>query len=604
MPFLVSIETSGNQAFIFESNKLRENVGASELVSSVCRFGEELLQSQIRADAGRLRCGEWLHAEELGLSASGLTEQVKRFHDLNQPTPSAVIVAASGKLLVRAATREIAEQFVRCVTLWSVLSAPGLTVRGAIAEITGDGAADFQNAMLAIHQRHTELAALLPSSEARLQRLPCVADCATTRYPAERLAEVGGGKTGALSAVAIAKRRFFSEGTNRLGAIAKGKHQDLKLPRSLNDIEMLEQVQWLGVVHIDGNGLGSMFWNFQSLANPTSADDYATQLRAFSSALESVTIAAFQRAVHSLWDHWCEQHATQDLPLPIVPLVLGGDDLTVVLDGKLAILFAREYLRMFEEMSALNPVISALAIKRPGVKHPHLAASAGIAIVKPHFPFYDAYNLCEQLLGRAKSIKKFCPGAAASALDFHVLRDSSCAELDRIAESLRLRVNEQDREIQRELFVRPIVVSPTARYAGLNDVDRQWANDRHIDRLSNCVQSLRQPLNRNDSADDRTLVSSSFAHRLRDSLFQPGRDVQIIALEKLRRDMTTLNCFIHQRNQADTLFEVQADGWHRTRFLDAIEIEPFWPHDPANGDDPEDAALSNQTAALASENPA
>src|SRR5207248_5808634 len=69
---------------------------------------------------------------------------------------------------------------------------------------------------------------------------------------------------------------------------------------------------------------------------------------------------------------------------------------------------------------------------------PFLTACAGVAIVKPHFPFALAYDLAEELLRSAKSVKhRLSPAAQggpkrmpASALDFHVLYDAGRTRLD------------------------------------------------------------------------------------------------------------------------------------------------------------------------------
>lgn len=64
--------------------------------------------------------------------------------------------------------------------------------------------------------------------------------------------------------------------------------------------------------------------------------DYINKLRKFSLALDLCTQNAFKEAIKVFKDNGkisINENKTNEI-LPIIPLVLGGDDLTVVCDGK------------------------------------------------------------------------------------------------------------------------------------------------------------------------------------------------------------------------------------------------------------------------------
>jgi hypothetical protein len=89
--------------------------------------------------------------------------------------------------------------------------------------------------------------------------------------------------------------------------------------------------------------------------------------------------------------------------LPLRPILLGGDDLTFVCDGRIAMDLAETALGVFETS-----------------RIPHLGkitACAGVAVVRVHAPFARAYELADKLCASAKRMlneKDDC------ALDWHI----------------------------------------------------------------------------------------------------------------------------------------------------------------------------------------
>jgi hypothetical protein len=172
--------------------------------------------------------------------------------------------------------------------------------------------------------------------------------------------------------------------------------------------------------------------------------DYIDKLRSFSLALDECTEKAFCQALAVL-------RPRRDI-IPIVPLVLGGDDLTVVCDGRQALQFTKTFIDCFEEETRKHPAINS--ILKEGV-----TSCAGVAIVKPHFPFFAGYQLAEELLKSAKKLaKKDKDGKdrdpPLSAIDYHILYDASGPDLDRIREELTVD-DEKTRLVGRPYLVRP-----------------------------------------------------------------------------------------------------------------------------------------------------
>ncbi len=194
--------------------------------------------------------------------------------------------------------------------------------------------------------------------------------------------------------------------------------------------------------------------------------------------------------------------------LPIVPLVLGGDDLTVVVDGRQALNFTRTFLDEFERRTAETECVSS--ILNQATKQRKLTSCAGIAIVKPHFPFHAAYELAEGLLKEAKAFAKDPSRKRPpfSALDFHVLYDASGPDLERIRAELEI---EDGKTL---LVARPYATTP-----GVETPRRHWddlhqrvtavraRNDDHRRRLPNSM--LHELCARDCSSDARWLRAGS-----------------------------------------------------------------------------------------------
>jgi hypothetical protein len=138
-----------------------------------------------------------------------------------------------------------------------------------------------------------------------------------------------------------------------------------------------------------------------------------------------------KQAVAKAWEKVTEIAREDKLPgPPVVPVLVGGDDVTVYTDGRYAIPFAEAYIRHYEELTEKDELLKQLAVVAGAKKAGPLTASAGVAIVGRNFPFHIAYNLAEGLVSRGKQLGKKPGTVPCSTIDFHVLRDATVLDPD------------------------------------------------------------------------------------------------------------------------------------------------------------------------------
>ena len=586
--YLVIIETSSNQDYIFSTNKLKENIGASELTY---RSGTQWVLGAIASPAGQRGFEIWQDSTRL---RQLLLDPAKNPPIENADQGIEILTAASGKALFLTKTKESARSIIQAVTRQAIIEAPGLTIAGSyekVGAIGNEGA--LAQAIQKVHRKLETERSHFPSPENRFLRLPIVAECASSGLPASALVAEGGRKR-SISQVNHAKWSFAPKAKDRLANLdmrlarqidqlveEKNDNQDSGANSSdglLKDDATSDPRSWLGIVHADGNGLGKIFLNFEKYIGSDKSDrNYINTYRKFSLALDECTETAFQQALEVF-----PVEARDNAAVPVVPLILGGDDLTVVCDGHYALEFTRRFLQSFEQKTAEHPVIAQVAQAAFGVGR--LSACAGVAIVKRHFPFSVAYSLAAELIRSAKQVKQkiTCPVTdeiaentpfPCSAIDFHILYDTTGIDLEAIQAKLTP-------EAQTWLYNRPYIVSNLAQLSRADGYS--WGKNHSWQRLRDRIHWLKvgkaqgTQLSEKES-DERQLppLSSSQYHRLRNALFR-GKDAAD-AQYSLIRQRYDLAKFAESEDK-DSLFHAITDDSGEvfvTSFLDALEALDF-----------------------------
>ena len=496
---LVMLETNGNQRFVFSSPRLRENVGASYLITQLADWTEQA-------------------ANCLGIDKFGWVSK------------------SSGKVILTAATEDYARKLIGQVTRKAFSAAPGLDVSGVFVDMCDPGNEvkrprisnrDLKEA----HRKAAEYALNRPPAQARFSQMPFLQRGRDSALPASsRLGvcdEAKDDKETALSLSSRVCRHRANDARNQFMSFAR-EHPDLLEREDLlvRDPTMLEKMleqsissetadgrdriederlSKVAVIHIDGNGVGGIMRDLVSalkrIPRPDfeeevrGAKDYSTAteedapsdaLRCFLLEINRRLKDAMQKSFLTAWlevaflaekesEKEAEAHGKakdEKRPdigaIPVVPVILGGDDATVITDATYALPFTEKFLTAFEEETGKDALLKYLGPKsRQGIggcaksdskdenaesagenaeresknaenasekQGGPMTAAAGVAIVPRKFPFHIAYDLAERLIKSAKALGKE-PEKECSTLNFHVLFDSTVLDPDELLRS-------------------------------------------------------------------------------------------------------------------------------------------------------------------------
>lgn len=633
--FLGLLETSGNQAYIFATNRLRENVGASQ---RVWQAGVEFTYRAAQEVSGCTGFDTLRKKAKRG--PVSYAKAMRKAPRLSEKVAIEVVVATSGKALFLAREEEKAKELIAYATRMALEEAPGLTIRGAIVPIEGNDASTANAAVKAVHEEIEAIRDHLPAPEIRFPTLPILEPCASSGLPAAEVPsrETYGSDPKPSSDVTIAKRAAHQSAVKRISKLIGLKPKDL----GKNIGEMEKNTDWIGIVHADGNGMGQLFLEFGEICTErkkTKLRDYFDDYRELSLSLDLCGVAAFQAALKEVYPASAEDDQDSAAPdrdtsgappqgrkpgqrgkkerLPLLPLVLGGDDLTVLCDGRMAVRFAAAYLEAFQEQTTKAEVLGRCS-SLPGIleakrciernKRPHdenqpgtdewssLGAAAGIAVTKPHYPFHRGYELAESLLREAKTAKTKL-GVSRCALDFHVLFDGAETSLDDLRERWTLPTGHR-------LTARPYVLARPAapNNAGedenaadaadseasvpkrTTDDDNPWSRHRGWEDLRAATRALVEV---GSGARKESGLPRSQQYALRTALFR-GADAadRHLALIRHRYPSFLWNVVVHEAEgrSPSLFFPVDQPSGDKellaSRLLDALELADLGATDP------------------------
>lgn len=393
--FLYGAAVQGIQDFIFRTNKLQEIVGASELVESICttafnEFEAKNGESIVRA-AGNIK---YIFYDE-----NSCKKTVREF-------PKKVMTMAPGITISQAVVPYEDGKFEDAV---NELEARLKTQRNKVPQSVTTGLMGIKRAnntglpvtFVERDKKGIITRYLDDATKAKLGK--------TAEYEKTEEKEQG---------TIDPKLRVWDLCEKSFGIPVRRRN----IAYEISDIT--GKNDWIAIIHADGNGFGKVI---QKVGKDKD------QFKVFSKTLDMATRNAARTAFRELLNKGRINTAEV---IPIRPVVLDGDDMTAIIRGDLAIEYAEEFIKAFEnetgkDMSkeetgqVLGKILKEYAVFENGKNY--LTACAGIAFIKSSYPFYYGYQLAEELCGQAKKDTKSLVGEndlPQSCFMFHKVQDS------------------------------------------------------------------------------------------------------------------------------------------------------------------------------------
>ena len=390
-------EARGIQRFLFATGKLKDMVDGSELIDFICGSG-------------------------------GYLDQVLDSLNL-KPT----IVRKAGGVFYLVFERE--EDAQRLQNVWRLAAArwfPTLECVDALA--SGNSVREvIQKGLLLLAQNRNVMQADLPAASPLAARAPRTGLAAISHEHGESL-------DAATTAIRQFERpkgskcvtdRFLEEsGINWPNNFESDAHHTRRFP--------LGQRKLIALIHADGNNLGVILRILNDACQNADDETYVDLYKTFSEGVTNATIEAAKEACAQVIRDQAQDHV-----LPARPLVLGGDDLSLIVRADLAVAFTQVFLAAFkrhsrDEISVLKALFVKHDMEEASRKLPDcLTACAGIVYIKASQPFYSAYAVAEELCKRAKAAAKPLQTEGQivpSALSFYKVSDSLLNGLDTMLE--------------------------------------------------------------------------------------------------------------------------------------------------------------------------
>jgi len=380
--FLYGASVQGIQNFIFETNKLKEIVGASELIEQICTVI--------------------------------FREVVPNYQKEN------LIMGAAGNIKYVFKKEEDCRNLVKIFPKLIMSKAPGITISQALVK--------YEGLLDKTHINKLE-------SRLRVQRNKPLVQHNLGLMITERSRRTGKPGIDWQDKVVIDlgqknKTIYSKEAKNSLLDKILGKghiFKDHNYPFDIADIVQKKEKEWIAVVHADGNNLGKLLLK---MADNLKKEHTKSAFSDFSKRLEKATTLAASEAFYDV----IFNKVSDKEKLPIRPVILGGDDLTIIIRGDLAMDYTNSFLKHFEELTRKEFLGFGYLY---GLKDFEIAltACAGIAYIKPNYPFHYGIKLAEELTKYSKNIaKNINKEHTPSCISFHKVQSSFIEDYNRIIE--------------------------------------------------------------------------------------------------------------------------------------------------------------------------
>lgn len=509
----ILFDTRSIQRYIFSGTKLKTNIGASFIVEKL--FDRILVQTVLSR-----RYGDRLD----GTSWKSRTENIT---DLPTDCYVAYIGGGNALVLLTAEGEDQRKEIVRDFTRILLTTYPGLQTGAALGDIeldTAERPQAFKDSLDLMYQKlKQDQNTVYPAVNVPYTGLTLSCDIngeAANSYDEQGLV-AGDGQPRFFSQEVQAKTKAAREANEELLNRFHPVIGDRIFPMELENMGQKEAENDIAIVHIDGNKMGIRFSECKTLAD-------RSQL---SQKIKVKTEAAFASLLETICAEYDQYEEILDLKrkggqyLPIRPLILGGDDVTFVCNGKMALIYAKRFIETMREDRYCEPI----------------DCCAGIAILKTSYPFFRGYELAEQACDAAKAKSR---KEDSSWLDFVILHGEQAPTLEQIRE-------QEYHGMLGNMHFGPYRLDDPASHVS-------------VQKLLDCAAGLAK-LPRNKVKELRYVL-------------QHGTHDAQRFLQQLKHDGNRLPAIAGWESYAETLWDsrtVDDETLHQTPYIDAIEMMDY-----------------------------
>lgn len=384
MGYLLRYEAKSLQSFILRTNRLREIKGGSQLIKNLEKLLCSVLEAQKQAGNGYDR----------------------------------ILNKAAGGANILFPNRESAKAFKDAWPMLAERTTPGLDILVDYVEFSEDKDSwdAWKKLQRKLRDQRNRKMAELPEATPAVFRAPRTGLPACTKSTPRR------GERQERQDRALSKRSEAGkpEGRNNepIGMILDEEQE------WATDLSKHMPGETIATIHIDGNDLGKRIQSI--LKKQTQNSNVLERVQRFSKCLSDITREAAKAGYQAALKKW--KNADKDKKqvrdvFPGRPIILGGDDFTMIVRADLAFGFVKAYLETFERLSEEY---------KEELGGP-LTACAGITFTSISFPFNMAHQLTEEICKYAKTqLRDQDKGNTASGVAFHRVTTSMIESFEQI----------------------------------------------------------------------------------------------------------------------------------------------------------------------------
>lgn len=357
--YLAILEVSQKQAFIFSSNKLKDNIRNSAIIEKV--LSSEYIRETLK-DEG------YSDSENMVYSGGGHT--LLEFDN-----------ATTAKKQIRILTEKIYREF------------RGLEVFAKLVEYD-----DSQNAKSNISNLISELEKKKSIRKSAFKQGTYGLEYIDTNTLSAKEADI------------VSLDEFDIEIERK--TIEKKLHPEgYKIAKKFEDLGGEKNISnFIAVVHIDGNGMGKRVEEFYELIGDISWEETKKKLRQFSEGIANDFENAYRRMVNRVAKA-IEQNSNGYFPIRRV--ITAGDDICFVTEGRIGIECARIFIEELTSETCINPI--------DGKGYSACAGVAIVHQKYPFYRAYQlAETLCRNAKKYGATISPEDNGRSISSIDWHI----------------------------------------------------------------------------------------------------------------------------------------------------------------------------------------